>query len=224
MSNIKQTAFLKAWVRNNSIVYPLSLGVLHPLISHGFLGDHGVQLTTPEFILHTLAIMLFAVLLAIVQNRSLRLLNFPVKQWDGIPLMIILIPTAFWTGYYTLYIPFDILFMMLTIGVINAFRLRSFMNKPKKWMWQSIVTSFLGALAGIAVGFTAFFLGVMNLPGVLHDMGLWLAISIPAGVVTALVSKRFLKDQIAKEIRLKENESALYQFDKAGFIKTAKAV
>lgn len=197
MSNIKQTAFLKTWITNNSLVYPVALGILHPLISHGFLGDHDVQLTRAQFIMHTLAIILFAALLSVAQNRSLRLLNPSVKQWDGTAYMVVLVPLAFWTGYYALYIPFDILFMMLAIGGVNAFRLRPYMSQPKKWMWQSMLTYFLGALAGISIGFTAFFLGVMNLPGILHDMALWLAISIPAGLVTALFSKRFLKAQIA---------------------------
>ena len=224
MSNLKQTAFLKTWVANNSLVYPAALGILHPLISHGFLGDHGVQLTRPQFVMHQLAIMLFAALLSVAQNRSLRSLNLSVKQWDGTAYMIVLIPLAFWTGYYTLYIPFDILFMMLAIGGVNAFRLRPYMNQPKKWMWQSMLTYFLGALAGIGVGFTAFFLGVMQLPGVLHDMALWLAISIPAGLVTALVSKRFLKAQLADVTWLQENETGIYQLQHGVVNNAAKAI
>jgi hypothetical protein len=196
MTNSKKTTFLRSWLINNSIVYPLSLGILHPLISHGFLGDHGVQLTVAQFIMHTIVIVLFSVLLTVVQNKCLRLFNIHCKPLDGVVSMSLLIPLLFWTGYYTLYIPFDILFMMLTIGAINAFRLRPYMAQPRKWIWQSMLTYFIAAVAGIGVGFAAFFGGVKDLPGLSRDLVLWLTISTPAGIVAAFVSKVFLKRQI----------------------------
>jgi hypothetical protein len=195
MTNSKKTTFLRSWVINNSIVYPLSLGILHPIISHAFLGDHGVHLTLAQFIMHTIAIVLFSVLLTVAQNKCLRLFNIHCKQLDGVVYMSLLIPLFFWTGYYTLYIPFDILFMMLTIGAINAFRLRPYMTQPRKWIWQSMLTYLIAAVAGIGFGFAAFFGGVKDLPGLSRDMVLWLTISAPAGVVVAFVSKGFLKRQ-----------------------------
>jgi hypothetical protein len=183
-----------------------------------------VQLSLPQLIMHILAIMLFGAVLTLAQNRSLRKLNMRVRQWDGAVTMIAATSIAFWTGYYTLYIPFDILFLMLAIGGVNAIRMRSLMNSPREWMWQSMLTALLGAGAGIGIGFAAFFLGVMSLSGVLHDIALWLAISIPAGLVTAYVSGRFLKAQTVEVSGRDEHEARGYrlqhEFDNA----TAEAV
>jgi hypothetical protein len=224
MSNTKQATFLKSWMTSNIIVYPLSLGILHPLISHGFLGDHGVQLTLPQFIMHTIAIMLFGVLLSVAQNRCLRLYNIYGKPMDGALYMSVLVTLFFWTGYYTFYIPFDILFMMLTIGAINAFRLRPYMKQPRKWMWQSMLTYFLGAAAGIGIGMAAFFGGVKDLPGLSRDIVLWLTISAPAGLVVALVSKSFLKAQIREVSVEQHKEQLVYELPGRDIRKPARAV
>ena len=224
MSNTKQATFLKSWITGNIIVYPLSLGILHPLISHGFLGDHGVQLTIPQFIMHTIAIMLFAILLSVAQNKGLRLYNIRCKPLDGAVYMLLLITLFFWTGYYTLYIPFDILFMMLTIGAVNAFRLRPYMKHPGKWVWQSMLTYFLGAVTGIGIGLAAFFGGVKDLPGLSRDIVLWLIISAPAGLVAALVSKVFLKTQIREISGSQHKEQVFYELTDQAIRKPAEAV
>ena len=207
MSKTKQS-FLNSWVRTNLLVYPLSLGILHPLLSHGLFGDHGVELSLPQLLMHTIAMCLFALLLAAGQNKALRILLPRLGLLDGALYLVVLAPLAFWTGYYTLYIPYDILFMLLSIGGINAVRLRPYVQQPRKWVGQSMLVYFLGAAAGIAVGMAAFFGGVKDLPGLWRDLSLWVAISTPAGAVIAYGGKAFLKKQVVEAGALPEPKRA----------------
>jgi len=56
---VSKNIFLKKWVAGNLAVYCGALGLFHPLIAHGFTGDHDKLLTTPQFIMHTLSLFVF---------------------------------------------------------------------------------------------------------------------------------------------------------------------
>ena len=187
--------FLKTWVSGNLAVYPIALGIVHPLIAHGFTGDHDKLLTTPQFIMHTLSVALFIVALSYVQNKALQQ-SGKGKNLAGIWPLLFFVPWVFWLGYYTLYVPFDILFMFLSIGVINAVQIRHMVKFPGKWIWQCILTYFLAAVAGIVIGLGAYLLYFKDLQGIARDLVTWLLISIPAAIVIALLSRAFLKAQI----------------------------
>lgn len=58
MESIKDL-FLKRWVTGTLAIYSGGLGLLHPLIAHGFTGDHDKLLTTPQFIMHSLSLFVF---------------------------------------------------------------------------------------------------------------------------------------------------------------------
>ncbi|MCF3110259.1 hypothetical protein LL912_15855 [Niabella sp. CC-SYL272] len=194
MKSVKKT-FLKSWVTGNIAVYCGALGLLHPLVAHGFTGDHGKLLTTPQFIMHTLSVFAFVYLLVRMQNRVFQVAGKqkPFSVWPYLWVT----PWVFWLGYYTLYVPFDILFMFLSIGIINALQLRPLVQSPAKWVVQCILGYLLAAVAGIVIGLGAHLLYYKNLPGIAKDMATWLSISLPAALVVAYYFRYILSVQIA---------------------------
>lgn len=187
--------FLKKWVTGNLAVYSGALGFLHPLIAHGFTGDHDKLLTTPQFIMHTLSLFVFVFFLVRTQNKTFQIVG-KRKTLAGIWPFLIFIPCVFWLGYYTLYVPFDILFMFLSIGIINAIQLKPLVKSPAKWVWQCLLAYFLAAVAGIVIGLGAYLLCYKNLQGIARDFATWLSISIPAALVVAYFLRYILKIQV----------------------------
>ena len=187
--------FLKKWVTGNVAVYSGALGLLHPLIAHGFTGDHGKGLTTPQFIMHTLSLFVFVFLLVRMQNKTFQLVG-KRKTLAGIWPFMIVTPGVFWLGYYTLYVPFDILFMFLSIGVINAIQLKPLVKFPTKWIRQCILVYLLAAVAGIVIGLSLHLLYYKNIPGIARDLATWLSISIPASIVVGYSFKKILAVQV----------------------------
>src|SRR5689334_4991577 len=123
MESTKNT-LLKRWVTGNLAVYSGALGFLHPLIAHGFTGDHDKLLTTPQFVMHTLSVFIFVFFLVKTQNSAFQNVR-KRPSLAGIWPFLVVTPVVFWLGYYTLFVPFDILFMFLSIGIINAIQLKS---------------------------------------------------------------------------------------------------
>ncbi|MBO9634095.1 MAG: hypothetical protein J7578_13350 [Chitinophagaceae bacterium] len=187
--------FLRKWKIGNLVVYPGALGVLHPLIAHGLTGDHDKLLTTPQFIMHTLSIFVFVFFLVRMQNRTFQIAGKPQTQ-AGIWPFLFFTPWVFWLGYYTLFVPFDILFMFLSIGIINSIQLKPMVKSPKKWMWQCILVYFLAAVTGIVIGLGAYILYYKDLQGIARDFATWISISIPAALVLAFLLQYVLKKQI----------------------------
>lgn len=187
--------FLKKWVTGNLAVYIGALGFLHPLIAHGFTGDHDKLLTRWQFIMHTLSLFVFVFLLVRTQNKTFQIVGNR-KTLAGIWPYLFFTPWVFWLGYYTLYIPFDILFMFLSIGIINAIQLKPLVKLPTKWVRQCILAYLLAAVAGIVIGLGAHVLFFKNLQGIVRDFATWLSISIPASLVVAYRFKYILRTQI----------------------------
>lgn len=187
--------FLKKWITGNIAVYTGALGLLHPLIAHGLTGDHDKLLTTPQFIMHTLSIFVFVFFLVRTQNRILLL----VRKRDptaGIWPFLFFTPWVFWLGYYTFFVPFDILFMFLSFGIINAIQLKPVVKFPAKWIWQCILGYFLAAVAGVVIGLGAYLLYYKDIQGIARDFATWLSISIPAALVVAYYFRYILSFQI----------------------------
>jgi hypothetical protein len=167
---------------------------LHALIAHGLGGPHGKELTLFQVATHTLSLWFFLSVLLVAQNKAwkgsvnlLTAVNFAA--------LLGMVPLMFWIGYYTLYIPFDILFMYLTIGLVNGWMLKSWAAKPALWMAQMLLSGLSAALAGIAVGMSGYMLYIKNLHGMVMDIALWTMITLPAGLVYALVSRVFIHRQ-----------------------------
>jgi len=194
MESVKNI-FLKKWVTGNLAVYSGALGFIHPLIAHGFTGDHDKLLTTPQFIMHTLSLLVFVFFLVITQNKTFQIVG-KRKSLAGIWPFLFFTPWVFWLGYYTLFVPFDILFMFLSIGMINAIQLKPLVKFPTKWIRQCILAYLLAAIAGIVIGLGAYLLYYKNLQGIARDMATWLSISIPAALVVAYSLKYILKNQV----------------------------
>jgi len=187
--------FLKKWATGNLAVYIGALGFLHPLIAHGVTGDHDKLLTPWQFIMHTLSLFVFVFFLVRTQNKTFQITGNR-KTLAGIWPFLFFTPWVFWLGYYTLYIPFDILFMFLSIGIINAIQLKPLVKFPTKWIRQCILGYLLAAVAGIVIGLGAHLLFFKNLQGIVRDFATWLSISIPASLVVAYRFKYILRAQI----------------------------
>ena len=187
--------FLKKWVTGNLAVYIGALGFLHPLIAHGFTGDHDKLLTPWQFIMHTLSLFVFVFFLVTTQNKTFQIAG-ERKTPAGIWPFLLFTPWVFWLGYYTLYIPFDILFMFLSIGIINAIQLKPLVKFPTKWVRQCILGYLLAAVAGIVIGLGAHLLFFKNLQGIARDFATWLSISIPASLVVSYRFRYIFKKQI----------------------------
>lgn len=190
--------FLKKWVAGNLIVYPVVLGLLHPLIAHGFTGDHDKLLTTPQFIMHTLSIFIFVFSLVFARNKAFELIGKKKTLSDTWPFLFFC-PWLFWLGYYVWFVPFDILLMFLSIGVLNAIQLRPFVTSPLKWMWQCMLGYLLAALAGIVIGLGAYLRYYKDFQGLSRDLATWVSISIPAALVLAYYFRYVLSKQIQEE-------------------------
>lgn len=187
--------FLRKWKIGNLAVYTGALGLLHPLIAHGLTGDHDRLLTTPQFIMHTLSLFVFMFFLVGMQNKIFQTAG-KRQTLAGIWPFLFITPWVFWLGYYTLFVPFDILFMFLSIGIINAIQLRLMVKSAKKWIWQCILVYFLAAVMGIVIGLGAYILYYKNLQGIARDMATWMTISIPAALVLAYLLPYVLRNQL----------------------------
>jgi hypothetical protein len=187
--------FLKRWVTGALAIYPGALGLLHPLIAHGFTGDHDKLLTIPQFIMHTLSLFVFVFLLVRTQNKTFQVVA-KRKTLAGVWPFLFVAPWAFWLGYYTLSVPFDILFMFLSIGTINAMELKPLVRFPGKWVLQCILGYSLAAVAGIVIGLGAYLLYYKNMHGIARDIATWLSVSTPAALVVACFFRFVLKRQV----------------------------
>ena len=190
-----KSVFLKKWVAGNLAVYSGALGLLHPLIAHGVTGDHDRLLTTPQFIMHTLSLFVFVLFLVRTQNRTFQIVG-KRQTMAGIWPFLFFTPWVFWLGYYTLFVPFDILFTFLSIGIINAVQLKPLVKFPTKWVWQCVLVYFLAAVAGIVIGLGAYILYYKNLQGIARDLTTWPSISIPAALVIAYFFRYIVTAQI----------------------------
>lgn len=191
-----KNVFLKKWITGNLAVYPGALGILHPVIAHGLTGDHDRILTTQQFIMHTLSLFVFILFLVRMQNKTFQIIG-KRQSFTGIWPFLFFSPWVFWLGYYTFFVPFDILFMFLSIGVINAVQLRSMVKYPNKWIWQCILVYFFAAIVGIVIGLGAYLHYYKDLQGIARDLATWISISTPAALILAYLLRYVLSSQIS---------------------------
>jgi hypothetical protein len=183
-----------SWVYANVVTNVICMGLLHAPIAHGLGGPHGKELTLLQIATHTLSLWVFLSVLLVAQNKAWKGSVNLLKPINFAALLGI-VPLMFWTGYYTLYIPFDILFMYLTLGLVNGWMLKSYAAKPAVWMVQMLLSGFGAALAGIAFGLTGYTLFIKNLHGMVMDITLWTTIVLPASLAYAFVSRGFIRRQ-----------------------------
>jgi len=185
------------WVYSNVLSNVICMGILHAPIAHGLGGPHGKDLTLFQVATHTLSLWFFLSVLIVAQNRAWkRPVNLVTAP--NIAALLTLVPLMFWTGYYTLYIPFDILFMYLTIGVVNGWMLKPYADKPALWMVQMLLTGLSAAVAGIAAGVSCYGMYSKNLHGMVLDIALWTTITLPASLAYAFVGRYFIRRQFEK--------------------------
>lgn len=184
------------WLYANVLVNVICMGLLHAPIAHGLGGPHGKELTLFQIGTHTLSLWFFLSALLVAQNKAW---GRPVTLLTPLNVVALLglVPLMFWTGYYTLYIPFDIFFMYLTIGLLNGWMLKPWAARPALWMLQMLLSGFSAAVAGIAVGLAGYALFIKNLHGMVMDITLWTTITLPASVAYAFVTRAFIRRQFA---------------------------
>lgn len=177
------------------LAYPVLLGFIHPLIAHGLTGDHDRLLRTSQFIMHSLSLFVFIFFLIKMQNKAFQTVckrKKVLNPWS----FLFFAPWVFWLGYYTLFVPFDILFMFLSFGIINAIQLKSLVRFPSRWIWQCILGYLLAAVAGIVIGLGAYLRYYKDFQGISRDFATWISISTPAGVVVAYYFRSILSKQL----------------------------
>ncbi|HWV32414.1 MAG TPA: hypothetical protein VN038_22285 [Dyadobacter sp.] len=191
------TMLLKAWVRNHIYANALGLAILHPFLAHYFTGPHDKTLTGPQLVMHNVSLVTFIVLLVVLQNRALQI-RFSIGTFRGLGYFLLFVPAAFWLGYYTLYIPFDIIFMYATTGIINAGLVGSLLPRPGRWAWQCVLSFLLAGVVGAACGIAAYFAGLKDAGGFVKDYGMWSLISITAAVTYGSLTRRALERQLGE--------------------------
>lgn len=167
-------------------------------MAHGFTGNHDRFLTTPQFTLHTISILIFLLAVAVMHNRIFvhaGKKNHLSEVWP----VVFFAPWVFWLGYYTLFVPFNILFMFLAIGIITAVQMKPFVTSLAKWIFLCIAGYFLAATAGIVIGLGAYLKYYKDIQGVLKDLATWFCISVPAALTLAFYFRPVLKRQILQE-------------------------
>lgn len=190
---------LKVWVRNHIYANAIGLAILHPFLAHYFTGPHDKALTIPQLVMHNVSIVTFMVLLAVLQNRALQF-RFSVGTFKGLGYFLLIVPAAFWLGYYTLYIPFDIIFMYTAIGIVNAMLIGPLLPKPRQWAWKCALSFLLAGVAGAACGIAAYFAGLKDAGGMVKDYGMWSLIGITASLTYSSLTKRFLQQQMMRDL------------------------
>ena len=188
---------LKAWVRNHIWANVLGLAILHPFLAHYFTGPHEQALTIPQLVMHNVSLAAFMVTLVLLQNQALRS-HFTLGIFKGLGYFLLLVPVAFWLGYYTLYIPFDIIFMYLAIGMINAFLIGPLLPRPRTWIWKCILSFLLAGIAGAACGIAAYFAGLKDAGGMVRDYGMWSLIGFTAALTYTSLTRRILQQQLSE--------------------------
>lgn len=188
---------LKTWTLNHICANVLGLAILHPFLAHYFTGPHDKALTMPQLIMHNVSVVTFMVILVVLQNRALQS-RFSLGTFRGLSYFLLFVPAAFWLGYYTLYIPFDIIFMYVAIGIIDARLIAPLLPKPRQWAWKCILSFLLGGIAGAACGIAAYFAGLKDAGGMVRDYGMWSLISVTAAVTYTSLTKRVLRQQLTE--------------------------
>lgn len=188
---------LKTWVRNHICANVLGLAILHPFLAHYFTGPHEKALTIPQLVMHNVSLVAFMVILVVLQNRALRS-RFSLSTFKGLGYFLLLVPAAFWLGYYTLYIPFDIIFMYMAIGMVNAFLIGSLLPRPRSWAWKCMLSFLLAGIAGATCGIAAYFAGLKDASGMVRDYGMWSLISVTAAVTYTSLTRRMLQQQLSE--------------------------
>ena len=182
------------WVYSNVLSNVICMGLLHAPIAHGLGGPHGKDLTLLQLATHTLSLWFFLSVLIFAQNKAWkRPVNLLMPS--NFAAVLGFVPLMFWTGYYTLYIPFDIMFMYLAIGVSNGWILKPYAKRPALWMVQMLLTGLSAAVAGIAVGLACYAAYIKNLHGMAMDITLWTTVTLPGSLAYAFVSRFFMRRQ-----------------------------
>lgn len=132
------------WALANSVGFTFGW-CLFGIIGHSLTGDHGDDLSFAQFAAHTLGLLMAAAVIASFQLRVLRRFGGAAPWY--FPTTLAVLPAAFWTGYYSAGIPFDLLLAFTATGVIGGLALRQLVAGGSGWVWANS----LGLLAGFGI-------------------------------------------------------------------------
>lgn len=120
------------WALANSVGFTLGWSGFG-IIGHGLTGDHGDALSVAQFAAHTLGLLVAAAVIAAFQLRALKRFGGAAPWY--FPTTLAVLPAAFWTGYYSAGIPFDLLLAFTATGVIGGLALRQLFAGGSGWVW-----------------------------------------------------------------------------------------
>jgi len=116
MNQVGESPFPRRWTIANTLALLISY-VLYTPIAHGLSGPHPRGLNAIQILMHSIALAIVAVAVAISQRRELsRYVSVP---WTRAPLAVIGFISAFWAGSYQPWLTgpdWDILFGSFVLG------------------------------------------------------------------------------------------------------------
>jgi hypothetical protein len=109
-------SFLRRWIITNTLALSITY-ILYTPIAHGLSGAHPRGLNAFQILMHSIALGIIAVVVAIAQRRELsRYVSVP---WTRVPLAVLGFVAAFWAGSYQPWLggpDWDILFGSFVLG------------------------------------------------------------------------------------------------------------
>lgn len=145
---MKDKDIFPVWAQNQALGFSLGWG-FHGVLSHLFTGEHGLQLSAAQLVMHTLSLLGMALIVLYFQHRAtMRLFGFGLLQhW---PPYLLGAVGLFWAGYYGLGAPVDLVLTFLGFAALNGLYLSRYLQL-RRWMLLSLLAALVGLVAGTIV-------------------------------------------------------------------------
>jgi hypothetical protein len=123
--------------------------VVYSLIGHGFTGAHGDQLTSAQYLAHTVALIATAVIIFALQRRAMR--HHVRVGGTRMVVATAVFVTAFWLGAETTGPPADWILGFTVLGTASWIGVPSLAGFRLVWAAMAVVGFWTGIAAAAAV-------------------------------------------------------------------------
>jgi hypothetical protein len=198
----------KKWILKNFTGFAIAYS-LYSLIGHGFTGSHGGELTPSQIVSHTIALCVVGLIIGYFQYNYLKkFYQIKALKIITVPIFFIL---SFWTGWFTLGPPMDIILGFPVLGcVLWVFNPR--INKlDLKFKILAFSSFLIAAISSLAIGvFIASLIGIIGEEQNLieHLIG-WLMIGILASIIGGYLSSIPIKKSLNPEPNTSYNDHSV---------------